>query len=474
MNRDQGPPLPPPVSRQEQLKTHVPSSASATSEHVCDTQPVQLPLKRLYSCSFAGCKKSFRTINGLRRHERLTSKHNSCIPKDSSTTVSISLHRCKNINCEKVFTDAVELEQHASSCEQHLAYRCPQGGCEQLFATMKLLRTHVIDTLDHPLTELECMLVWMEQTMKPYACSHPSCNKRFGSPELCSEHARTCIHMTSYVESDIRSDKHEDAPSNVTNPERLSFTGVDEPMVTDEVPLTSITHVGCPHADTASNMKASDVTSTDDKAFTCPYPDCRKKCRTQRGIKMHITRSHIEKVLQPRKPEKLIQCEIDGCDMTFATMVGLKIHTTRLHASRPATSGNASPQVLSISCSIKGCCRLFSTQLGYNVHTAYAHAEKGQTSQSSVEGNTDSCYNNKNENDKVIETQRTETDNIECLKVKDAQISDAPIMDETLTESTNTVFGEGQASLSVNTNPIPQSSTGGAHPLYEHDVIMID
>ena len=77
------------------------------------------------------------------------------------------------------------------------------------------------------------------------------------------------------------------------------------------------------------------VEETPQSQYACKH--CDKVCSSEKGMKIHITKSHVEaEVLEDNQVESQTQIEstvlkCDICSKTSSSLKGLKIHKTKSH-----------------------------------------------------------------------------------------------------------------------------------------------
>ncbi|EIW78739.1 hypothetical protein CONPUDRAFT_60762 [Coniophora puteana RWD-64-598 SS2] len=282
------------------------------------------PSSPRYTCSHAGCPKSYRKPSRLKEHQRshtgerpfaCTTCHKSYLREShlqahvrshlpDSTRPYVCTH---DSDCQKRFWTSQHLRVHESTHSGTKIYACLEPGCDEAFSKHHQLRSHVCDVHAPPGT-------------KPYQCDHPSCSKSFSTNQKLRSHLKmhddrryTCSHPSCLP------------PSGSSPAHYPTWTALQSHIRTNHPP--TCTHPSCDGRTFASgqNLRA------------------HMKLHEQRDLESLIDQVDSDVDGQTTRPRKRRRggelgrdwiCDIVGCGKDFKSKKALTTHHNVTHLGR--------------------------------------------------------------------------------------------------------------------------------------------
>ena len=236
---------------------------------------------RPYTCSRAGCAKTFATPKALAQHHRY---HNALEQR---------IYSCTHTGCDKAFATRQKLDAHTRTHTGERPYKCTVDGCNETFTQSAHLTSHVRTHTGE----------------KPYTCDHPGCDAAFATSGALVIHKRTHTGEKPYK-----------CPApGCSAAFACSGTLVMHKRVhTGERPY-ACTEAGCTAQFAQQSGLRAHVSSVHrgEKPFACQHPSCGARFATRQKQSMHMV------VHTGARP---YSCPRQGCIATFAWQGNLTLH----------------------------------------------------------------------------------------------------------------------------------------------------
>ncbi|PFH46726.1 hypothetical protein AMATHDRAFT_199122 [Amanita thiersii Skay4041] len=307
----------------QDLVLHLPSSPEPTSSDF-DNKSHQPLTKKLHTCSFQGCEKTYSKPSRLAEHQRShTGEACSCLRPFVCDTCQKSYLRethlqahvrshlpqsarplvCSELDCTKRFWTSQHLRVHLEWHKGVKPFTCREPGCNEAFAKQHQLRSHACTVHAPPGT-------------KPYRCDHDGCTKSFSMNHHLQAHRKThdekrytCVHNACLAESD-------DLPIYFP-----TWTALQYHMRTEHPP--TCTHPSC-----------------NGRVFSCQKNlHAHQKLHVLRDLEEQLDSVEFgnEQPVKKRRGGDLgrdWKCTVDGCEKDFKSKKALATHTNVTHLGR--------------------------------------------------------------------------------------------------------------------------------------------
>ncbi|XP_054167596.1 zinc finger protein 62 homolog [Oppia nitens] len=301
-------------------------------------------LERRYKCDVDGCDKSFYQSNHLRDHKALVHSDERPIA-------------CDWPECDKRFKIAKELVRHRN---RHLGVRqywCTVDGCDKSYITLSSLDTH---RKDHT---------------KPYQCSWPGCEARYGANDKLRDHMN--VHQDKDSQSQGSSTVH-----------KCDYNGCDKQF--RFIYLLK---------------KHMQIDHKEQRPFKCDVDGCDQRFYQKAHIKRHLSYVHSD--------DRPYWCEWPGCGLRFKDNAVLKLHSKQHTADSDGCGGDS---VYKYRCDRDGCDKVYDKEKSLKQHYYIQHNTKRQF-KCYVDG-CDQTLANKNQLKSHIQIKHNITTTSKCRPFK--------------------------------------------------------
>ena len=338
-----------------------------------------------FKCSFQDCVRAYQNPKGLKIHRQL---HENLKPfkceecqlnfhVKANLLAHIRVHtgekfKCDFPSCEKAFSSAAYLKQHARihvhGAEISRPFKCTSVGCDKSFIDKSNLRTHQIA---HEEKKFHCVICDKKfrtnQSLKTHHLKHTDvkqftchiCGVLFKYKNQCYDHVRAhtakrdfeCFHCSKTFIKKTLLVAHMQTHLTVR---KFNCTECNKAFKTYNCLYAHrrrhqerIAKFNCASCDKSFTSR-SDLTNhlrthTQEKQFACDYKGCTKVFIHKANLNVHI-RSHKE----------VAGFNCDVCNKPLANSNALRVHLNKVHKAEKkyqcqlCTLKFASPQLLKI------------------------------------------------------------------------------------------------------------------------------
>jgi len=117
--------------------------------------------RKIYTCSFDGCGKSFTDTSNKRKHEKIHDTNRE-------------RYFCTTLGCTRSYSTKPDLKIHLKTHSGDLPHKCSAPGCKRAFTRLSELLSH--ERMHDNLFLFEC-----------------KCGKRFRDKRTYRKHSRGCV-----------------------------------------------------------------------------------------------------------------------------------------------------------------------------------------------------------------------------------------------------------------------------------------
>ena len=280
---------------------------------------------RPFSCQHPGCKWSFHSAFGLKRHQ-------------STAHQVVKLYACHVKECRNkkvTFSTAHNLNIHLKRHARPMNFKCDSFGCDAEFQTNRELQTHLRNASHSDL-------------IPQHACH--DCDRRFFSPSELIKHTQIHLRVKDKLVCQFENcGKVFDKNSTLVAHSR-SHTG--------ERPF-KCTFAGCSWAfRTSSKLRRHEKSHQNDRKFVCEI--CAKSYLRGDHLKAHTLSAH---------QNSKFACPMGDCSARFSARSTLYCHMKKHKEAAPTKLG-------SFRCVIESCGRKFESGVQLGNHVTVDHARE--------------------------------------------------------------------------------------------------
>jgi uncharacterized Zn-finger protein len=317
---------------------------------------------RPFVCDSAGCGKTFKISDALRRHSK---QHNSDRPR----------YRCTWENCGQEFLSKLGLRNHHGTHNKEKPFRCDL--CGAFFARKELLSLHqngvhfgkkpwiceVRGCSWRGSQKGEFKRHHLEHNgQRSFICGLNGCHKGFLTKKELKQHQKSKIHLGTRKREKIYTCHLWDCTWTGTSPK--------------DVERHTQRHAGYkPFVCTSSGCKKDFLTESEwtshrqrkheERSFECALGDCHSKFPTEKLLHKHQIRAKLHRGTTQKKPvplsKKPLACDRPGCGWRCIKPYQLRAHLMKHDGKKP------------FPCTIPGCDFALSSKAERNQHLKQMH-----------------------------------------------------------------------------------------------------
>ncbi len=324
------------------------------------TEP-QTPLgsgRKILSCSYQGCTKSFNRQARLNEHIRShTNERPFKCPQEEcgkaflrdshlkhhikSAHTNERNYSCTWVYCDRKFATGTRLRRHEATHEEKEKYTCKGfDGCNETFRKHATLARHIMSVHENkkPFPCIEIDAVFGEQ-----------CNLGFNTAEKLRSHRRAVHDQTRFVCTNCRRVDNELDTEVSFATYALLQTHIAEvhPPTCPQCSLPCASEKDLRrHLELAHNVVDQEAESSHSRTFSCTYPQCSRSFTKKGNLNVHVKTVHEHRkdfvcgqaelkfphrTLQSQDLELVEDPEMSGCGRHFTSKATLEEHVRTVH-----------------------------------------------------------------------------------------------------------------------------------------------